>query len=390
MMSIFSVTTLTPAISARTSFQGLHEVLANLYQEMMPLCSELILIAQGMAGFAALFYIGSRIWKHLSQAEPVDIYPLFRPFVLGFCIAIFPSVLSLINAVMQPTASATAGMVQGSNQAIEVLLQQREAALRNTRDWDLYMGMDGSGNRDAWHDHTFGGDASEGWVEAIGNDIRFAMERAGFRFRHSIKAWMSEILQLLFEAASLCINTLRTFHLLVLSILGPLVFGLAVFDGFQHTLTVWMARYINVYLWLPVAHIFGGIIGKIQEQMLRMDLSQLQQDGETFFTSTDAAYLIFLILGIAGYFSVPSVANYIVHAGGSQGLLQRSSQVLFAPVQSAYHAGISTYRSFSQHSAKSGSGMQQDLYGDQRGNFSQDMASRGSDSGYFQDRLKGP
>src|SRR5690606_6385361 len=111
-------------------------------QEMMPLCSELILIAQGMAGFAALFYIGSRIWKHLSQAEPVDIYPLFRPFVLGFCIAIFPSVLSLINAVMQPTASATAGMVQGSNQAIEVLLQQREAALRDTRDWDLYMGMD--------------------------------------------------------------------------------------------------------------------------------------------------------------------------------------------------------------------------------------------------------
>ena len=51
----------------------------------------------------------------------------------------------------------------------------------------------------------------------------------------------------------LCINTLRTFSLIVLAILGPLVFGLAVFDGFGHTLTVWLARYINVFLWLPVA-----------------------------------------------------------------------------------------------------------------------------------------
>ena len=39
----------------------------------------------------------------------------------------------------------------------------------------------------------------------------------------------------LFEAAALCINTIRTFYLIVLAILGPLVFGIAVFDGFQHT-----------------------------------------------------------------------------------------------------------------------------------------------------------
>ena len=107
---------------------------------------------------------------------------------------------------------------------------------------------------------------------------------------------MSEVLKVLFEAAALCINTIRTFYLIVLAILGPLVFGLAVFDGFQHTLTVWLARYLNIFLWLPVANIFGGIMGKIQENMLKEDLHQIATNGDTFFSTTDTAYLIFMII----------------------------------------------------------------------------------------------
>jgi hypothetical protein len=103
-------------------------------------------------------------------------------------------------------------------------------------------------------------------LAGIGNDVKFAMEKASYSFRNSVKEWLSEVLRVLFEAAALCIDTLRTFQLVVLSILGPLVFGIAVFDGFQHTLTVWLARYINIYLWLPVANYIvhaggGGALG---------------------------------------------------------------------------------------------------------------------------------
>src|SRR6266542_5935315 len=138
---------------------------------------------------------------------------------------------------------------------------------------------------------------------------------------------MSQVLEILFQAADLCINTIRTFYMIVLAILGPLVFALAVFDGFQHTLTVWLARYINVFLWLPVANIFGAIIGKIQENMIKIDISQIQQNGDTFFTSTDAAYLVFMLIGIVGYFTVPSVANYIIHPGGGYGFLHKTTSI---------------------------------------------------------------
>ncbi len=72
-----------------------------------------------------------------------------------------------------------------------------------------------------------------------------------------------------------------------------------------------------------MANIFGSIIGKIQEKMLMVDISQINQTGDTFFSRTDVAYLVFMIIGIVGYFTVPSVANYIVHAAGGGALGQK-------------------------------------------------------------------
>jgi conjugative transposon TraJ protein len=368
------------------NMQSLHSVLDQLYDEMMPLCSNLLAVGQGIAGFGTIWYIASRVWRHIAAAEPIDFYPLFRPFVIGFCIMIFPSVLALINGVMKPTVTATAAMVTGSNNAIAVLLKEKEKAVQQTDPWKMYVGAAGMGDRDKWYKYTHDGadPSDEGMLAGIGNDVKFAMEKASYSFRNSVKQWMSEVLRILFESAALCIDTLRTFQLVVLSILGPLVFGIAVFDGFQHTLTVWLARYINIYLWLPVANIFGSIIGKIQELMLKLDLSQVQSTGDTFFSSTDIAYLIFMIIGIIGYFTVPSVANYIVHAGGG-GALSQKATTLFST------SAVSVVSKTSQ-----GTAMVMDSMGNTAGRMSQSMSASGASTPYFEekgnymsDRLKG-
>lgn len=302
--------------------QGLHAVLDQLYNEMMPMCSQLIGVGRAIAAFAALWYIAQRVWRHIASAEPVDFYPLLRPFVIGFAILVFPAVIAMINGVLKPTVTGTAGMVSGSDAAVAALLKQKEEAVKQTDAWQMYVGQAGDGDRDRWYQYTHPGEqpADEGMFEGIGNDIRFAMAKASYNFRNSVKEWMSEVLQVLFAAASLCINTIRTFNLIILAILGPLVFGLGVFDGFQHTIRHWLARYINVFLWLPVANIFGAVIGKIQENMLRIDLAQVQSSGDTFFSSTDMGYLIFMIIGIIGYFTVPSIAGHIMHVGGGDAI----------------------------------------------------------------------
>ena len=347
--------------------KSLQVVLDQLYEEMMPLCSRLIGVGQGIAGFAATWYIAARVWGHIARAEPVDFYPLFRPFVIGFAVLIFPSVIAMINGVMKPTVTATAAMVTDSDAAVAQLLKMKEDAIKSTVYWQMYVGPGGSGDRDKWYKYYYG-DESEGMFSSIGNDIKFAMAKLSYNFRNSIKQWMSEVLKVLFEAAALCINTIRTFYLIVLAILGPLVFGIAVFDGFQHTLTVWLARYLNIFLWLPVANIFGGIMGKIQENMLQTDLQQIASNGDTFFSATDTAYLVFMIIGIIGYFTVPSVANYIVNAGGGNALLHKVTMLTSSSSRSVINSGVS---------------MTRDVFGDGYNRVANSMASSGSSDGYF-------
>jgi conjugative transposon TraJ protein len=342
-LPIFLTAAFLPDVSNAQSFAGeihsLQGILDQLYSEMLPLCSQLIGVGRGLAGFAALWFISARVWRHLANAEPIDFYPLLRPFALGLCIMMFPFVLNFINWVLQPTVTGTAAMLTGSNNAIAYLLKLKEEAIKKTPDWQMYVGATGSGDFDKWYKYTHPS-GTEGVLDDLGSDIKFAMAKASYNFRNSIKQWMSEILHVLYEAAALCINTVRTFYLIVLSILGPIIFGLAVFDGLQHTLTVWIARYINVFLWLPVANIFGSIIAKIQENMLRIDIQQVAKYGDTFFSANDTAYLIFLVMGIVGYFTVPSVANYIVHAGGANVLLYKSSNVFTGGSRTAVSTAV--------------------------------------------------
>lgn len=362
-----------------SDIKSFQTVLEQLYSEMLPLCSKLIGVGRGIGGFAATWYIASRVWRHIANAEPIDFYPLFRPFVLGFAIIIFPSVIALINGVMNPTVTGTAAMVKDSNKAITVLLQKKEEAIKKTDVWKMYVGESGSGDRDKWYRYTHPKEtnSSEGIFEGIGNDIKFAMAKASYNFRNSIKQWMSEVLNVLYEAAALCINMIRTFYLIVLAILGPMVFGIAIFDGFQHTLTVWIARYINVFLWLPIANIFGSIIGKVQENMLKVDISQVQNSGDTFFSSTDTAYLIFMIIGIVGYFTVPSIANYIVHAGGGNALLSKVTSITSSSSRTV------------MNTASSGAGMVADSYGNARSNVAGNMAGNSVSQGYFHEAGSG-
>lgn len=309
---------------------GMQQVLDRVYEEMIPLAGELIGMARVLGGFGALWYIASRVWRHLTDASPVDMYPLLRPFALGMAILFFPTVLSVMNGILQPTVRATADMVGNSNAAIAALLKQKEAAVKNSRFYDMYVGESGMGDADKWYKYTHPDDPnreSEGIWEGIGNDIKFWMSKQSYNFRNSIKQWMSEVLQVLFASAALCINTIRTFYLIVLAILGPLVLGFAVYDGLHHSLNQWIARYINVFLWLPVCNIFGSILGKIQENMLKIDLSQISDGGDTFFSTTDTAYLIFMVIGIAGYAAVPSIAGYIVYAGGTTTLMRKAGNI---------------------------------------------------------------
>ena len=142
------------------------------------------------------------------------------------------------------------------------------------------------------------------------------IERGMYSMKKSIRDFFREILELLFAAAALLIDTLRTFFLIVLAILGPIAFGISVWGGFQSTLSQWMCRYIQIYMWLPVSDLFSSVLAKIQVLMLQNDISELQNNPNFSIEASNGVYIVFLIIGILGYFTIPTVASWVIQAGG--------------------------------------------------------------------------
>jgi conjugative transposon TraJ protein len=310
-------------IDIGTNISGLQATLQQVYSAMIVHCSELIGISSAIAGFGTLWHVAGHIWMRMSKAQPVEIEPLYRPLAIGIAIALFPSVIGLINGVMEPTVEGTAAIVNDANQGVATLLDQREQALEQSSDWQMYVGANGSGSLEKWE--QLSGEADSGFMSGLSNGVKFEMAKAAYNLKNSIKVWLSETLQVLYEAAALCINTVRTFYMIILAILGPLAFAFSVYRGLEDSLSQWLSRYLHVFLWLPVANIFGSLLAQIQQQMITLDIAQLSSTGQTTFGSTDAAYLIFLVMGIVGYFTVPSVTNYIVRSAGMGARLWRTS-----------------------------------------------------------------
>lgn len=315
-MPFFSWAQDVPVTGLSSNIAGLQTTLESVYNTMMLNCGELVGVGQGLAGFGALFYVCYRVFGHIARGEEIDVLPLLRPFVLGLVLSLYPAFIGLLNGVLQPTVAGTAALVSDANAAITTLLSQKQAALQQSTQWQMYVGPDGQGSEEKWAEYS--GEAETGAFSGLTNALKFRMERMSYNINNGVKVVLSEIMELVYEAAALCINTLRTFELILMAILGPLVLGLTCFDGFKHLLTAWLARYVNVFLWLPVANIFGSLCGQIQIAMLKADLANAA-NGQTSFGATDAAYLIFLLIASVGYFCIPSITNHIINVFPSGG-----------------------------------------------------------------------
>ncbi len=109
------------------NFDNLHQILQCLYTDMMPLCSQMTGVAKGLAGLGALFYVAYRVWQSLARAEPIDVFPLLRPFALGICIMFFPTiVLGTLNSILSPVVTGTHRILETQTFDMNEYRQQKD------------------------------------------------------------------------------------------------------------------------------------------------------------------------------------------------------------------------------------------------------------------------
>lgn len=297
---------------ALVTADNLHAILRTLYAEMMRLCIPMTRVAMAIAGIGALLYIAYRVWQALAQAEPIDFFPLLRPFAIGICILFFPTlVLGTMNGILSPLVQATHTLMDGQTLDMNEWQKKRQELEMEHAD---RLPADSYHARDEQMERELGELGLDDTTQQTLD--RMEQERTSWSVKGIVFKAFSWILELLFAAASVILDVLRTFYLIVLSILGPIAFAISVYDGFQNTLVQWFSKYISIYLWLPIADLFSAIISRLQALSMQHDTALMAQNYNWYFDSANSIRLIFILTAICGYLCIPSIASWVVQANG--------------------------------------------------------------------------
>ncbi|WP_417145859.1 conjugal transfer protein TraJ [Porphyromonas sp.] len=279
-------------------FLSLYEQLDTIRDQVVTAnLDNYMLLATSLGALGALLYISYRVWRSLANAEPIDVFPLLRPFVLGLLIMNFTWVTGALDGVVGAIVQGTEAVAESNREE----LQSVRDALKAAEDADLAKKQAETEENTAWYEVNWDGKmlALQQW------------------FMKTLK----EFLQWLMEVAKLILYTVASFMLLIMTLLGPVVFAFAIFDGFQQGLVSWIARYIHLSLWLPVANILQVMVNSIEIHMSNLQIASLNGGGD------DASIwfmIMFYIIGLIAFTTVPTVSGWVVEAGSGGGGITRT------------------------------------------------------------------
>lgn len=271
----------------------------RVYDSLIQQFSGITDLANALAALGALLYVSVRVFSAISRGGEIDIFPLLRPFAIGICIILFnPLILTPLNAVTEAVNKGVESVALRNEGEVEQLRQKREVLLDKIHQKNE--------QETEWYD--------------VGGQIANAFENMGDSLNSAFKDLFQWIIEMLYFACEIVLKTLRIFYLLMLSIIGPLVFGFALFDGISGGIPAWFSRYISISLWSTVIAILKALLNAVHVSLMSQHIADLEAqlagqvgDGSEFYV------VAFYFVGILGFLAVPTVAGWIVEAGGGVG-----------------------------------------------------------------------
>ena len=280
-------------------------------------------VASAIAAIGAGLFIGMRVLGHFARAESIDVFPLLRPFAIGFLVLNFTMVTDFLDTMMKPVVDVTQNMVD-----IQVTRIQQLEQLRQQKIQEKMAKLDKDSDQEL-----------SNW--SIGNYLSLLVEKQRLYMNEGFHTFLKNLFYAFFLAARLVILTTRAFFLIVLTVIGPLAFAIAIFSGFQDSHLMWIARYVQISLWFPMANILGTIVSYLQGKVITLQYLELTNNVPDEAQSGELIYLVFMIIATLCYFTIPTISGYIISSSGVAGALQRMTNMSTASVMGAMSTATS-------------------------------------------------
>ncbi|PXY01843.1 hypothetical protein DF185_04120 [Marinifilum breve] len=266
----------------------------------------LVDMARAIGGIAAFFYISKRIYEELIADNPISLLPLLRPFAFVLVLSFWGVFVNLLMVPTKGLATLSEAIYADKKHIVAQRLEEKQNAMLAA---DLPVFYENEEKEAAL------------WDKGINILLTSYNIMTGRAIRNQINFYIMDavrqLLESVFEAIVYLIAFLRTIFCVLLVIFGPLVFALSIFDGFQDNYLQWIARFINVNLYLPIALLILALVQEVLIYMLEWEINQINSmliyQPQLFYVTS----LVVPICGIVGMSMVPKIASWIVQATGT-------------------------------------------------------------------------
>ncbi len=266
----------------------------------------LVNMAKAIGGIAAFLYISKRIYEQLIADNPISLLPLLRPFAFVLIITFWGPFVQLLMVPTKGLTKISESVYADKKHIVAARLEEKQTAI-------LYADLP-SFQENEEKEATL-------WDKGINlllttyNIVsgRALQNQINFYFMDSVR----QLLESFFEAIVYLIAFLRTVFCVLLIIFGPLVFAVSIFDGFQDNYLHWIARFINVNLYLPIALLILSLVQEVLIYVLEAEIVQVKSSLIYQPSMYYVSNMVVPICGIAGLMMVPKIASWIISASGT-------------------------------------------------------------------------
>jgi len=266
----------------------------------------LVNMARAIGGIAAFFYISKRIYEQLIADNPISLLPLLRPFALVLVISFWGPFVQLLMVPTKGLTKLSESIYADKKHIVAERLEEKQEAI-------LYADLPAFQENEE-KEATL-------WDKGINMLLTTYNIISGRALQHQINFYVMDVirqlLEALFEGLIYLIAFLRTVFCVLLVVFGPLVFAISIFDGFQDNYLGWIARFINVNLYLPIALIILSLVQEVLIFVLEAEITQIKSTLIYMPSLYYVSSLVVPLCGIAGLMMVPKIASWIINASGT-------------------------------------------------------------------------
>ena len=273
-----------------TMWDSLRNFMETDYAVKMPAFGNLAVI---LAAMMCAFSVLKVAHDYIQGTTQSNAWEVLRPFVILIMVCSFNTV------VLKPFS----GMVN-------VFTREIAAGCGNV-DASYWKAMEQNNAKMAGYEKIKINDDYKDAMKELEQDTSFLG-----KFFRKIGIWIKKVLMHFLNATTLTIGTLiggilfLVAKILLLGILGPVIFAMAILPGFEGGIKSWISRYIQIALWIPIGYLVMAINLKLGASICEASASSASLGGEWLLVANQ----IVTIVSIA---AVPKICGWVIESTGA-------------------------------------------------------------------------